>query len=48
MDFLSVCDFSPLWELLIRPPWLERETWDCESPIPVPAGTTYGPQELIR
>jgi hypothetical protein len=47
MEFLSVFEFSP-WELFIGTPWLKRETRILESPVPVPTGTTSGPQGKLE
>ncbi len=42
-EFLFCLWNSLSWELFIGPPWLERETWNCESPVPVSTGTTDVP-----
>jgi hypothetical protein len=43
-NFLFCLWDSPSQELFIGPPWLERETQICESPVPVPTGTTLVPR----
>jgi hypothetical protein len=35
--FLFTCT-TLLCKLTVRPPWLWRETWTHESPIPIPTG----------